>query len=60
MEFDARRDPDGRPDAAALAQSGRMKLRPLASHHFGLARTGEAFALQAARADGIIKAIIHP
>jgi gamma-glutamyl-gamma-aminobutyrate hydrolase PuuD len=37
-----------------------MKLRPLASHHFGLARTGEAFALQAARADGIIKAIIHP
>jgi L-iditol 2-dehydrogenase len=56
----SRRMPEVYPRAIALAQSGRVKLRPLASHHFDLARAGEAFALQAARADGIIKAIIHP
>jgi L-iditol 2-dehydrogenase len=56
----SRRMPEVYPRAIALARSGRVKLRPLASHHFTLDRIGEAFALQAARADGIIKAIIHP
>jgi L-iditol 2-dehydrogenase len=56
----SRRMPEVYPRAIALAQSGRVKLRPLASHHFNLAQTGEAFALQAARADSIIKAILHP
>lgn len=56
----SRRMPEVYPRAIALAQSGRVDLKPLASHHFDLARTGEAFALQAAHGDGIIKAIIHP
>lgn len=56
----SRRMPEIYPRAIALAQSGRVRLRPLASHHFDLTHAGEAFALQAARADGVIKAIIHP
>lgn len=56
----SRRMPEVYPRAIALAQSGRVNLRPLASHHFALDKAADAFALQAARRDGIIKAIIHP
>jgi L-iditol 2-dehydrogenase len=37
-----------------------VKLRPLATHHYGLDETKTAFEQQAARRDGIIKAIIYP
>jgi L-iditol 2-dehydrogenase len=37
-----------------------VPLAPLASHHFKLEDAGSAFEIQAARRDGIIKAIIYP
>jgi L-iditol 2-dehydrogenase len=56
----SRRMPEVYPRAIALAASGRLQLAPLASHHFPLEDTGTAFEMQAARRDGIIKAIIYP
>ena len=56
----SRRMPEVYPRAIALAASGRVRLRPLATHHFGLEDTKAAFEQQAARRDGIIKAIIYP
>jgi L-iditol 2-dehydrogenase len=56
----SRRMPEVYPRAIALAASGRVKLRPLATHHYGLDQTKTAFEQQAARQDGIIKAIIYP
>jgi len=56
----SRRMPEVYPRAIALAQTGRVQLAPLASHHFDLEDAGKAFELQAARRDGIIKAIIYP
>lgn len=56
----SRRMPEVYPRAIALATSGRVQLVPLASHHFPLEDTGAAFEMQAARRDGIIKAIIYP
>jgi len=56
----SRRMPEVYPRAIALAASGRVKLRPLATHHFGLDQVKTAFEQQAARRDGIIKAIIYP
>jgi L-iditol 2-dehydrogenase len=48
------------PRAIELVRRGRVDVRRIATHHFPLARAAEAFARQAARADGIIKAILHP
>jgi L-iditol 2-dehydrogenase len=56
----SRRMPEVYPRAIALAASGRVKLAPLASHHFKLEEAASAFEMQAARRDGIIKAIIYP
>ena len=56
----ARRMPEIYPRAIALVASGRIDMSPLATHHFDLAATPRAFAMQAAREDGIIKAIIRP
>lgn len=56
----SRRMPHVYPRAIALAAAGRVELAPLATHRFGLERAAEAFAMQNARADGIIKAILHP
>lgn len=56
----SRRMPEVYPRAIALAESGRVKLAPLASHHFGLDETKKAFDLQAARQDKVVKAIIYP
>ena len=56
----SRRMPEVYPRAIALAASGRMQLAPLASHSFALDEAAKAFELQAARADGVIKAIIYP
>lgn len=56
----SRRMPEVYPRAIALTQSGRVKLSPLATHRFSLDQTPAAFEQQAARRDGIIKAIIYP
>lgn len=56
----SRRMPEVYPRAIALAKSGRVKLAPLATHHFPLQDVKIAFECQAARQDGIIKAIIYP
>lgn len=48
------------PRAIELVRRGRVDVRRIATHHFPLAAAPEAFARQAARADGIIKAILHP
>jgi L-iditol 2-dehydrogenase len=56
----SRRMPEVYPRAIALTQSGKVQLKPLATHHFALADAAQAFELQAARRDGVIKAIIEP
>ncbi|MBP1296771.1 zinc-dependent alcohol dehydrogenase [Bradyrhizobium elkanii] len=56
----SRRMPEVYPRAIGLAQSGRIKLAPLATHRFSLDQTAAAFEQQSARRDGIIKAIIYP
>jgi L-iditol 2-dehydrogenase len=56
----SRRMPEAYPRAIALAQSRRVQLARLASHHFPLEDIKAAFELQAARTDNIIKAIIYP
>ncbi|TFV51184.1 zinc-dependent alcohol dehydrogenase [Bradyrhizobium niftali] len=56
----SRRMPEVYPRAIALAQTGRVKLAPLATHRFSLDQTPAAFEQQVARRDGIIKAIICP
>jgi len=43
-----------------LVASGRLDLRALATHHFSLERTQDAFDLVEAYADGVIRAMIHP
>lgn len=48
------------PRAIELVARGRVDVRRIATHHFPLTDAAEAFARQAARADGIIKAILHP
>jgi L-iditol 2-dehydrogenase len=52
--------PEVCPRAIALAQSGRVKLSPLATHRFSLDEVPAAFEQQVARRDGIVKAIIYP
>jgi L-iditol 2-dehydrogenase len=56
----SRRMPEVYPRAIELAASGRVKLRPLATHRFDLEDAKVAFEAQAARKDGIVKAIIYP
>jgi len=48
------------PRAIELVRRGLVDVRRIATHHFPLAQASEAFARQAARADGIIKGILHP
>jgi L-iditol 2-dehydrogenase len=46
------------PRASALALEERVDLAPLVTHRFPLAAAAEAFALNAAYADGVVKAVI--
>jgi len=46
------------PRTIALATSGSVPLTELITHHFPLEKTGDAFALNTAYQDGIIKAVI--
>lgn len=48
------------PRAIALVRQGRVDVRRLATHHFPLSAAPEAFAQQAGRSGGIVKAILHP
>jgi L-iditol 2-dehydrogenase len=48
------------PRAIELVRRGRVNVRRIATHHFPLVHAAEAFALQAARENGIVKAILHP
>ncbi len=43
-----------------VVRRGRVNVRRLATHHFPLDRAADAFAMQAAREGGIVKAILHP
>lgn len=43
-----------------LVSSGRLDLKTLATHHFPLEKTQEAFDLVEAYGDGVIRAMIHP
>lgn len=47
------------PRAIRLAESRRVDLRGLVSHRFPLKRIGEAFALNAAYKDQVVKVMIH-
>ena len=47
------------PRAIQMVDSGRIELEPLVTHRFPLERTPEAFALQAACADGVVKCLIE-
>ena len=47
------------PRAIQLAERGRIDLRGLVSHRFPLRRAGEAFALNAAYRDQVVKIIIE-
>ena len=46
------------PRAVALAEQGRIDLAGLVTHHFPLARAAEAFAMNAAYREGVVKVII--
>ena len=46
--------------AIAMVQARKVTLEPIMSHHFGLAQTPEAFALQADYRDGVMKSVIYP
>jgi L-iditol 2-dehydrogenase len=48
------------PRAIRLAASGRVRLEPLISHRFPLARTTEAFGLLADHREEVIKVVIEP
>jgi L-iditol 2-dehydrogenase len=47
------------PRAIALAGRNRVNLRGLVSHRFPLRRASEAFALNAAYQDNVVKIIIE-
>lgn len=52
---------NGEAEAAmALVAAGRLSIKELATHHFPLERTAEAFELVHGKKDGVIRAIIHP
>lgn len=48
------------PRAIQLVQSGKVKLKPLVTHNFGLEETTKAFELQAGYRDEVIKSVIYP
>ena len=48
------------PRAVQMVQQGRVKLKPLMTHRFGLEEADKAFDLQAAHHDGVIKSVIYP
>ncbi len=48
------------PQAIDLLRHGLVDVRRIVTHRFPLTRAAEAFALQAARADGILKAVLFP
>ena len=48
------------PEAIRLVDEGKVDLSPLVTHRFPLDRAAEAFALQAARQDNVIKCVIEP
>jgi L-iditol 2-dehydrogenase len=54
-----RRQNDCTKEAIDLVATGAVDVDPLATHHFALDETKEAFDLVADYADGVIKAIIH-
>jgi L-iditol 2-dehydrogenase len=45
--------------ALDLLAAGRAEVKPLVTHRFPLAETDKAFELVAARADGVVKAVIE-
>jgi L-iditol 2-dehydrogenase len=47
------------PRAIQLGARGQVNIKAIATHHFPLERTPEAFALQAVRGDGVVKSVIH-
>jgi L-iditol 2-dehydrogenase len=47
------------PRAIQLVARGQVNIKAIATHHFPLERTPEAFALQAVRGDGVVKSVIH-
>ncbi|MEZ4616933.1 MAG: alcohol dehydrogenase catalytic domain-containing protein [Caldilineaceae bacterium] len=54
----ARRMKHTYPRAIQLAKGGKVDLTGIVSHHFPLAQTAEAFAMNAAYADGTVKVMI--
>jgi threonine dehydrogenase-like Zn-dependent dehydrogenase len=47
------------PRAIRLAEAGRVDLRSLVSHRFPLKRAVEAFRLNAAYADQVVKVLVE-
>jgi L-iditol 2-dehydrogenase len=47
------------PRAIRLVQTGRVNVRPLATHVFPLERVAEAFEMVAGYRDGVLRAIIQ-
>jgi L-iditol 2-dehydrogenase len=47
------------PRAIKLVANGQVNVKAIATHHFSFSQTPEAFALQAIRADGVVKSVIH-
>lgn len=54
-----RRQNECTADAVRWIAEGRVHVRPLMTHHFRLAQSKAAFDMVAARADGVVKAIIE-
>lgn len=46
--------------AIRMVEKGRVQLKPLVTHRFGLDEAPEAFALQAAYGEGVLKTVIFP
>ncbi len=47
------------PRSIALVQQGLVDVRSLITHRFPLTEAREAFELAAARADGVVKALVE-
>lgn len=54
----ARRMKHTYPRAIGLAEAGAVDLHALVSHHFPLAQANEAFALNSAYAEGVVKVVV--
>jgi L-iditol 2-dehydrogenase len=48
------------PTAISLVESGRVDLKPLASHQYPLGKTAAAFETAAAYSDSIVRAVVLP